>query len=147
MRKSGGIMSKDLVKKWEPTGLLGPSIHLSSDVLRQKRLQKTKQVLIAEALEECAGAMFEDFEKDKDLNSFILSLVRRIFDEGNGLKAEYQKIKKLYCKVKDSFYKELGIQDFLNIDDIEAELCALIGETYVEKYGETNKGECDDEAE
>lgn len=133
------MKSKELVTKWEPTGLLGSIIHLSSDVLRQKRLQKTKQVLIAEALEKCAGAMFEDFEKDKDLNSFILPLVRRIFDKGDGLKAEYQKIKKLYYEIKDSFYEELGIQDFLSIDDIEAELCATLGEEYVKRYGEKNE--------
>jgi len=128
------MKGKELVIKWEPTGLLGPTIHLSSNVLRQKRLQKTKQVLIAEALEECAGAMFEDFEKDKDLNSFIFPLVRRIFDEGCGLKAEYQKIKKLYYEIKDSFYAELDVRDFVAID-VEAELCALISEIYIERCG------------
>lgn len=134
------IVMNDLVKKWTATGLLDDfkGKYPSSKELREEREKKTWQKYVAEYLEEFANDMLKDKNRDKDFNGMGIPLVRRIYDEGNGLKAEYKKMKEIYNELNDNFVPK--IKHSYEID-FEAELCALVAETYVEKYGDNAENE------
>jgi hypothetical protein len=135
----------DLVKKWKVTGLLDDfsGTYASSKELREKRLKKTWQERVAENLEDFANDVLADENGDKDFNGMAIPLVRRIYDEGNGLKAEYEKMKEIYFEIIKKYGKVFDDFKEMGMPDAEAEMCALIGETYVERYGE-NEGDADE---
>jgi len=128
----------DLIKKWEMTGLLDKRTtpYPTSEELRKKRLDTDWKQKVAEYLEEAALAVIGDENSDEYFNGMVMPLVRRIYDEGKELKADYEKMKEIYFEViekhGDTFkaFKEMGMLD------AEFELCALIGEYYIERYGE-----------
>ena len=133
----------DLIKKWEPTGLLDKreTPHPTSVKLREKRISKDWRQQVAEYLDEIANELLIDDDVQSDniddiMKSFslcCLPLVRRIYDEGNGFKTEYEELKKLFIELTEEMRKDYGNSP--SWVDLEAEVCALVAENYVEKYG------------
>lgn len=136
----------DLVKKWEPTGLLDEreTPYPTSKELKEKRIIKNWREQVAEYLDEIVNELLVDDDIQSDnitdiMRSFsqcCIPLVRRIFDEGNGLKVEYEKLKSLFVELTEEMRKDYG--DTPSWIDLESEVCALAAENYVEKYGEKN---------
>ena len=133
------MTNDDLVKKWQPTGLLDNIKYQSSSDLKyiRKKKQKPHKLVIAELLENCAKEMFANPDQ-KDFNNIALPLIRRIFDEGrdlNGLplKATYHELFPVYQQVKRSFMLELEPEDIITCNfDLELELCARVAESYID---------------
>jgi hypothetical protein len=143
----GGNMN-DLIKKWEPTGLLDDydKEYLSSKELRKRRLEKTKKEILAEALEDCARKILNDENAVEKFSHIAIPLVRRIYDTSNimerhydetaGLVAEYEKMKDTYFEIIKQYGDTFEDFEEMGMEDAEFELCALVAESYVERYGE-----------
>ena len=145
----GGIMN-DLVKKWKLTGLLDETRYLSYAELRELREKKSREQELAETLESFADQVLAEDKKIEPLNEIIFPLVRRVYDEGKGLIADYPKLKELYFELWEK-NKDIFESSAFELDS-QFEFTALMSETYVERYGVVQlygykEGEEPDEAE